>query len=146
MIANKTTTVAASRTVAEIQQMLANVGASSILMDYEGGEPVAVAFKLNCKGTDISFRLPCNWEGVLAALKREKGMPRTMLNHQHAKRVGWRIIKDWLRAQLSLIEAGATTMQEVMLPWALTANGSTVAQAMLSGATARLGLPAPNDD
>lgn len=146
MIANRTTTVSPERTVAEIQAMLAAVKASAIMIDYdETTTPTAIAFKLIKDGQSLAFRLPVNWQGVLAALRREKGLSRSLLIPGHAKRVAWRIIKDWLRVQLSLIEAGASTIEEVLLPWAITTDGQTVAQRVLSGSSGLLRLSGPSE-
>ena len=142
-IANRNTTVDASKTVAEIQSMLAKAGARHMLIEYDQSDPVALAFKIEVKGSPISFRLPCNWKGVLKALHGQ--VPSRMLNTQHARRVGWRILKDWLRAQLSLIATGASSMEEVMLPWAIMCTGETVATEMLSNKPHLLGLPAPSE-
>jgi hypothetical protein len=142
-LANATTTVDASKTVGEIQSMLAKAGAKAFFVEYEGMEPSAVAFKIDVNGSSISFALPCNWEGVLRVLKQERSVPERLRTTAHARRVGWRIIKDWLRAQLAIIAAGAVSMEEVMLPWALTTDGNTVSKDLLTGRRNLLGLPAP---
>lgn len=148
MIANRTTTIACEKTVGEIQAMLAGVRASQMMLDYDAdGKPCSLAFRLQREGQAMAFRLPCDWQGVLRALKRERrGIPQRLLTSDHAKRVAWRIIKDWLRAQLSLIESGASTIEEVMLPWAITPDGHTVAQRVLSGSTELLRLNGPSGD
>ncbi len=144
MIANRTTSVSAERSVSEIQSMLAAVKASAVMIDYdETSTPIAIAFRLTKEGHSLAFRLPVNWQGVLGALKRERGLSRSLLTPGHAKRVSWRILKDWLRVQLSLIEAGASTIEEVLLPWALTADGQTVSQRVLSGESGLLRLSGP---
>lgn len=142
MIANRTTSISCEKTVAEIQSMLAGVRASAMMLDYDSdGKPCGLAFRLERDGQSMAFRLPCNWQGVLNALKKERGgIPQRLLTADHAKRVSWRILKDWLRAQLSLIEAGASSIEEVMLPWAITTDGQTVAQRVLSGTTNLLRL------
>lgn len=43
-----------------------------------------------------------------------------------AQRTGWRILKDWVAAQLAIIEAGLATLPEVMLPYALLSDGQTL--------------------
>lgn len=136
MIANATTTVDSEKTCAEIQRMLSKAGARSIAMQFDmAGCPSEIAFQIMVNDTAMAFRLPCNWVGVLDVIKREKKIAARFKNALHARQVAWRIIKDWLRAQLALIEAGATTMQEVMLPWAITSDGTTVGQRVLSGQT-----------
>lgn len=140
MIANRTTTISCEKTVGEIQAMLAGARASRIGIEYDpDAKPARIAFQIERDGHMMAFKLPCDWEGVLRALKRERGgISQRLLTPEHAKRVSWRIIKDWLRAQLSLIEAGASTIEEVMLPWAITTDGQTVAERVLSGATGLL--------
>lgn len=142
-ISNKTTSVNSVRTVGEIQALLAKAGARQMLIEYEGEDPSALAFQIMVHGQPVGFRLPCNWQGILKALRGQ--VPVRLQNSQHAKRVGWRIVKDWLRAQLSLIEAGASTIEEVMLPWAIMKTGNTVSMEMLVNKPHLLGLPAPKD-
>lgn len=143
MIANKTTTVPSEKTVMEIQSMLASMHASSLMIDYADGKPQSIAFKIVRNGRPISFRLPANWQGILTAMKKDKSVPRKLCCEDQARRVSWRVIRDWLRAQLTLIEAGAATIEEVMLPWAVTTNGMTVAHQLLSGPNSLLSLPSP---
>lgn len=142
MIANRTTSVSVEKTVAELQKMLAGMRATSLLLDYENCSPVALAFRLPRGDSSISFRLPCNWRGIFAAMKKDKHVPRRFCTEEQALRVAWRVVRDWLRAQLTMVEAGAVTLEEVMLPWALTQDGVTVSQRMLS-ADGLLALPSP---
>lgn len=145
MIANKTTQIDASKTVGEIQQMLASARASSLMIDYEDGQPSALAFQLAQGDQSLSFRLPCNWQGILAALKRDKKYPQRLKNADQAKRVSWRVLRDWLRAQLTLVEAGASSLQEVMVPWMITNDGTTVSHRLFSGKSGLLLLPGPRE-
>lgn len=141
MLANKNTTVDSAKTVGEIQAMLVKAGANSMLVEYESGEPAALAFQIPVRGHHISFRLPCNWRGVFQALKGE--IPASRRTSEHARRVGWRILKDWLRAQLSLIATGASSIEEVMLPWAIMSTGKTVYTELVENKPHLLGLPSP---
>ncbi len=113
-----------------------------MMIDFDDGQPDSLSFILRVGDQPISFKLPSNWRGVLAAMRREKATNR-LLNPQQARRVAWRILRDWLKAQLSLIEAGASSIEEVMLPWAITNDGTTVAKRLLTGKGVFLGLPAP---
>jgi hypothetical protein len=89
MIANRTTTISAEKTVSEIQSMLASVRASAMMIDYDtDGTPCGIAFRLEREGQSMAFRLPSDWQGVLKALKRERGgIPHRLLTADHAKRV-----------------------------------------------------------
>lgn len=126
-ILNYTTKVPASKTVGEIQEVLAKAGASKIMIDYnKDREPVSVSFLVEMhNGTELSFRLPCDWEGVLFALRRDKAQAK-YLTADHAKMVAWRTVKQWLEAQLAFIEAEQATMAQVFLPYAVTSTGETM--------------------
>ncbi|MCH8134806.1 MAG: hypothetical protein IIB77_02370, partial [Proteobacteria bacterium] len=45
-------------------------------------------------------------------------IPKRLRTREQASRVAWRIIKDWLRAQLAIIETEQAEMVEVFLPYA----------------------------
>lgn len=143
MIANRTTSISPHKSVAEIQGMLADARASSLMIDFDNGQPTAISFCLTRDGHSLAFRLPCNWEGTLAAMKRDKKCEARLRNPEQAKRVAWRVLRDWLRAQLTMVEAGASTIHEVMTPWMITDDGTTVAARLFSGPSGLIGLPAP---
>ena len=127
-IANTYTKVAAAKSVTEIQQMLAEAGSTSVLVDYDDGIPSAVAFQLPVRGQLVSYRLPATADGMLAAMKADTAVPRHLCKPEHAQKVAWRCVKDWIRAQLALVEAGQARLAEVMLPYAVTNTGRTLYQ------------------
>lgn len=126
-IKNYTTEIAEERTVGEITGLLAAKGARSVSIAYdEESRPDAISFVILLSGFPIPFRLPCNFEGVF------KYMARGYTNHsarrrfeddpwskRQARRIAWRIIKDWVAAQMALIEAEQATMAQVFLPYAI---------------------------
>lgn len=127
-IANAWTKVDASKSMAETQQMLAEAGATSILIDYDAGEPAALSFAIAVRGQLVSYRLPANVDGMLAAMKSDNDVPRHLCKRDQARKVAWRVVKDWIRAQLALVEAGQARLAEVMLPYAVTSTGRTLYQ------------------
>jgi hypothetical protein len=66
----------------------------------------------------VYFRLPRNANGVLAAMKKG-GLGNSFLTAEHAESVSWRIVKDWIEAQLAIVEAGQAEMAQVFLPYAI---------------------------
>ena len=103
-ILNYTTEVPTDRTVAEIQRTLVRAGAASVRVDYEQGEPVTVSFLLMLGGRPSPFRLPSNWQGVWAIIRSDTTIPRKLRTEVQAQRIAWRVVKDWVEAQiLSLI-------------------------------------------
>lgn len=110
----ETTQISASQTVAEIQSLLGEHGASAILTEYENGEVVAISFKIN----DIPFSPPFRWEAVLKILEaKRKRSPSKVDLKQQAKRVAWRQILRWIQAQVAFAETEMVQLDELLLPW-----------------------------
>lgn len=127
-IANYTTTVPVYQSVQAIVKMLSKAGASSITQNLtKYGGTGGITFVIDTEYGTVEYQLPVRIEGVQATLKRDRVAPR-FSSPDHSAKVAWRIAHDWLRAQLALIEAGMTTLPEVMLPYALVAPGQTAFQ------------------
>lgn len=135
-ILNYTTKIEATTTVGLIQSILARAGAHQVSVHYGtgGGVPTGVSFSVPVGPQHqlVFFQLPCNWEGVLKAL-RKSGAEKKYLTEAQAVRVAWRIIKDWCEAQLAIIEAGQAQLAEVFLPYAVTKEGPTLYRAIEAG-------------
>lgn len=126
-ILNYTTKIDSYKTITEIQQILSRHGATKMIVDNDGaGMPVALTFCVNWNGNLAAFSLPCNFEGVLKSMKKNKKVPRSRCTEDQALRTGWRIVKDWVEAQMAIIEAELATMPEVFLPYAVTKSGTTL--------------------
>lgn len=125
-ILNYTTKVSIDKSLTEIKNMLVMHGACKIVHDYEGPITIAVTFSLLINDRLIGFSLPCNYEGVLEAMKKDKKVPKSFCNKEQAIRVSWRIIKDWVEAQLAIVDAKLAEVSEVFLPYALTIHGTTL--------------------
>ncbi len=146
---NYTTSISAEKTVGEIQSKLAQAGARQVLHEYDGfGNVSALSFRINTKFGDIAFRLPANIPAVESILKKQSQcgkVPRSAANYPQATRVGWRILKDWVEAQLALIETGMVSVEQVFLPFAQNSTGQTVYEYFLEKKFNTLALPAPSD-
>lgn len=123
---NYTTKVPASQTVGEVTAMLAAAGASAVGTTYEGGRPTGLNFLLPTAGGVYPFALPVRVDAVqryLAAAERagefasSRKARGTYTTREHAERVAWRVVKDWLEAQLAMVAAELATLDEVMLPY-----------------------------
>lgn len=135
-IKNYTTSIAEEKTVGEITGLLASKGARQVQINYdEQGRPQAICFVLLLAGFPVQFKLPCNFEGVFRSLAREykdrgarQRFERSQESMYQSRRVAWRIIKDWVAAQLALVEAEQAQMAEVFLPYAVHESGQTMFQ------------------
>lgn len=130
-ILNYTTAISVDKTTAEIQAKLAKAKAHAIMCEYEDSIVTHIAFRVSTPHGMMMFRLPANANGVLKAMQRAK-LPASKCNKEQAQRVAWRIVKDWVEAQLAIIEAEMATMAEVFLPYAQTDTGETVYQKLIS--------------
>lgn len=128
---NHSTQIDPLKTAGEISGLLAAKGAKSINIEYSGGEPVGLSFIIAVptpKGAmDMAFRMPCNPDGALAAM-RSSGVPRSFLTPQQAKRVAWRIQKDWVEAQLAFIQCEQASLAEAFLSYLIMPSGQTLFQ------------------
>lgn len=121
-IKNYTTRIEAAKTVGEIQGILGAHGAKSVVVEYgPGGEVRAVSFSYAAAYGDRAFRLPANASGVREALRAEG----VGCDHAQAERVAWRIVRDWIDAQMAIVEAGQARVDEVFMPYMLD-GGSTL--------------------
>jgi hypothetical protein len=125
-ILNYTTTIAAEKTASEIQAKLVKANACAVLSEYENCVLSHLSFKVNTIHGEMGFRLPANIEGVLKAMQRDAKVPKNLKSREQAARVAWRIVKDWVEAQLAIIEADMATLPQVFLPYMQTGSGDTV--------------------
>ncbi|MEA4928395.1 MAG: hypothetical protein VB104_06915 [Candidatus Limiplasma sp.] len=122
---NYTTKVDVYETLGSIQKNLVCHGAKKILTDYDGhGRIMALSFMVEVSGRLIPIQLPANVDRVLAVLNRQK----VKCDREQAERVAWRIIKDWVEAQMAILETEMVTMDEIFLPYVVQ-NGKTLYQA-----------------
>ncbi len=125
-ISNYTTKVPASQTVGEIQQLLASIGCREIMLYYDQDKhPVKVRFSYPVAKQELFFALSANWEGVLKVMRQEVSEKR-YLTEVHARNVAWRILKDWIEAQMAIVQAGLVQMEQLFLPYAVTRSGNTL--------------------
>lgn len=142
---NYTTTVPAEKTVAQIMQMLGKSGARQVMSEYDDdGRPTAVAFAIVTPVGLRTFRLPTRVLAVETVLRRQK-VPKRYQTHEQAERVAWRIVKDWLEAQLAIVETEMVSLDQVMLPYMHTAGHGSPTVYELFTQQGELGPGAPHE-
>jgi hypothetical protein len=140
-ILNYTTTVAASRSIGQVQSLLVKGGARAIMSEYgDDGTATGISFAVETEFGQRAFTLPVNAEKVHAVLKRQRVQPR-YATMEHAERVAWRILKDWLEAQLAIIQTEMVTLDQVMLPYMQGKDGRSVYELIVEN---QLALPSAN--
>lgn len=121
-IMNYTTKVSVEQTINDLQKILAKAKANAILTEYGPDSlPSVLSFRVDINGKGIHFRLPVDVAGVTNALKKD----RKYRDDAHARRVAWRIVKDWCDAQMALIQAQMAELAQVFLPYVHMPSGET---------------------
>lgn len=127
-ILNYTTTVDAFKTVSEIEYILMKHGAKSIMKNYENESVIGLSFLIDTGVQKIPVRLPAKVDACLAVLHKEKREnPRKQIKdtREQAERVAWRILKDWVEAQMALLDIEMVRFEEIFLPY-IEVQGQTV--------------------
>lgn len=129
-IKNYTTAVEVHKSLGEIQAALASHGARKIMVDYDStGNPVGITFGIETPDGPRGFLLPANVAGVKAVFSRQK----VRAPEGQAERTAWRNIRDWIMAQMAIVEAGQVELQEVFFPYLTDGRGRTVYQLYQGG-------------
>ena len=129
-IANYTTSVDALKSVGEIQGILVGHGARAIMINYAKDKTIeSLSFIVETRHGDIPFRLPVNANAVLKVLEEQECPPR-YANYPQAVRVAWRITKDWVRAQMAMLETEMVKIEQVFLPYMMASKDKTLYEAM----------------
>lgn len=159
---NYTTEIPASKSRAEIIELLERAGASAIALEYAADRSIeAIKFILDTKQFGrVPYTMPANVGAVILTLNAEikaenikvnarsnykRRVPRNLFNNrEQAERIAWRIAKDWLEAQLALTQIGGAQLEQVMLPYVDVGGGKTFYDALV--ARGSLALPSPKEE
>ncbi len=130
-ILNYTTTVDAYKTVSEIEYILVKHKAKSIMKNYDGETITGLSFLIDTGTQQLPVILPVKIDECLKILKKEKREnPRKQIKDtmEQAERVAWRILKDWVEAQMALLDIEMVRFEEIFLPYIEADNGKTIYQ------------------
>jgi hypothetical protein len=130
---NYSTSVEGEKSIMEVEKLLADFGATAIMKTYGADSQV---MSISFKHLNQGYQLPANVEGVnkvLTAGERQRHSRDSQVHkEQQAYRVAWRIIRDWLHSQLSLIASGQAQPDQILLPY-LFDGKKTLYEAYKSG-------------
>lgn len=113
---NYTTKVDVYTTLGAIQGQLVKHGAKKIMQDYDDQQRIAaICFLIDTPFGLRGIRLPANVDAVHEVLRRQK----VKCDREQAERVAWRILKDWVEAQMAILESEMVQMDEIFLQQSL---------------------------
>lgn len=152
-IKNYTTRIPVEKTVVEIESLLAKYGARRIMKEYEDGEITGLAFTIEKgQGVEIPFRMPVNIEKWVMLLRNMcnsgeyRNLSKTAWKDRgRAKRIGWRVVKDWIDSQLTIVAVEMMALEQVLLPFVVV-KGRTLADRFMDDPRLYLGAPKNIED
>ncbi len=139
-ILNYTTTISVDKTVAEIQKAMSQCRDIQVLTAYENGIVSSISFRLMTNHGLLSFLLPAKIDHIHQVLERS-AVKNKYKTREQAARVAWRIIKDWIEAQVALIQAEQVTLEEAFLSFMQNIPGETLYQQLQAESFKGLALP-----
>lgn len=118
---NYTSQVPASKSIGWIERRLAANGANQILKTYDiTGRVEAIAFIVPIGGAGMSFKLPAQIAACEKTLKDTVRRPRADTYkriRKQAERTAWKIVADWVDAQMAMIELSQVEFLQVFMPY-----------------------------
>lgn len=125
-----------SNTFEKIQKVLAMHGANRIMYDYNpDGTLKAITFGLEINGRMMGFRLPAMVENVVQILyggQDRYGNTKVPTESQRdqAYKTAWANIRDWIDAQMALIDTQQAKLEQVFLPYLIVKGEQTLFEQM----------------
>jgi hypothetical protein len=116
---NYTTEISADQTIQEIEKILIEHGATDIWKEYIDKKPTTLNFAIKTDFGKLPIRIMANVEGVKQVLINEKRAGKIKIgqwrleNDDHARNVAWRVKKDWIDAQMAIIDAEKVKIERV---------------------------------
>jgi hypothetical protein len=109
---NYTSSVPADITIARIERLLVDAGATGIAKEYEGKRVKALVFQLpyDPQKLPLTIKLPANVEKCLEYLWKDHCRTRSLRSRKisedfraQAESTAWKLQQDWVEVQTSLI-------------------------------------------
>lgn len=119
---------ASSITVVE-ELVVKRMHATQFFKEYKDGAIVAVIFVIPTKHGYRSFKLPARVNQVIRALYGEK-RAYSPQQWEQARITAWANVRDWVDAQVALIETEQVKVEEVFLPYMANERGETLFEVM----------------
>ena len=130
---NKTSTVPTIRTIAEVEKILADFGASNISKDYREGECQFIEFAIVDpeNGIPLRVRMTPNVDAVYDYMRRARRRitpSQTKALRDQASRTAWKNIQELLHVQMSMLEIKQRSILQSFLSETVTNTGEPLFQ------------------
>ncbi len=127
---NYTSGVPVSSSILKIEKRLIDMGASSIVKEYDGEKKInGITFCFLLNGQTVAFKMPAHVQKVFAVFWKDVRNPHRVNKEKildQAERTAWKNVADWIDIQSSLIMMEQCDFMEIFMPYALTSGGKTL--------------------
>lgn len=133
----------------DIQRSLAMHGVSKVMFDYDGeGRCSGITFGMEIGGSQFGFKLPALVENVHEIMygsmkqpnKWDKRYGKIMeARKEQSYKTAWANIRDWVSAQMALIDTKQVRIEQVFLPYAIMKEGKTLYEQIAANPSFLLG-------
>jgi hypothetical protein len=108
---------------AAINKTLVSHGARQIVYDYEQGTGriVGIIFIVETVSGPLTIKLPAMFDRVKVIFDKQG----VRYKPEQPYRTTWATLRDWVDAQMALIDWQMAKMEQVFLPYAVTREGKT---------------------
>ena len=119
---NYTSTVEASRSMARIEDLLVEIGATNVNKQYVDKVCTGITFLLYDSqiGQTLAFHLKAQVEECFTIFWKDVKRPQAntkQLLKQQANKTAWKILSDWTEIQCSMILLGQAKPLQMFLPF-----------------------------
>lgn len=126
-IKNYTTQLSDAQIFEAIGKTLSSHKARRVTFDYDdAGRAVAIEFIVEVGKESCAFRLPARFQKAEPLVAQARKAARLAASGPALSdalyRVVWAVIRDWLDAQMALIDIGPSSIEEVFLPYLVEGN------------------------
>lgn len=117
-IKNYSTSIDVDKTIAEIEKLLVRHGIKQVFKEYDEHGIAFLSFGIEYKNQIIPIRIPAKVEKIKEKLSKQVDMGRIGNKYntiEQARRIGWRLILDWIDSQMTMVELEQKEMIEIFL-------------------------------
>lgn len=120
-IKNYTSSVAADKSILDIERILIAMGARNIAKEYDGfGKVDAISFSIPRGDGVVPFKLPAKREAIKKLFLKQYRRPSRTHEEQcsaQADRTAWKNMKEWVELQATMIKLEQVEFMEVFMPY-----------------------------
>lgn len=120
-IKNYTSSVAAEKSIQNIEKILIGMGARNIMKEYSSeGRVESISFSIPDGEGVRPYKLPAKQDTVKKLFLKEYKRPtqnQIKTCEQQAERTAWKNVKEWVELQATMIKLEQVEFMEVFMPY-----------------------------